>query len=305
MKPQAFLFDCDGTTVQSESLAMKVALDTAYGHFGKDYDPTLISFLSGKSFRQICDAVEENVGEKIPAAAYPALDKKQLHDTIAVLAADVTPVPGIVPQLQRLQTEGKPCAIVTSSPLERVEPCIDRVQDDGKTLRPYFPQVFSAEDPKIFPEGPRNKPDPSIYLHAAKTLGVEPGQSLAFEDSLSGVRSAVRAGIPVVAIVGADHITDKEARAGQLRAAAAQPGEGFQGVPDIIVMHHWDELPAVESALARSASYQDAVQLYNLENSREKSAPSKSAVPEAAYQRAPVAQSLTAADLHRAAARTQ
>jgi beta-phosphoglucomutase-like phosphatase (HAD superfamily) len=44
------------------------------------------------------------------------------------------------------------------------------------------------------------KPAPDLYLTACERLGVEPGQVLAFEDSLVGVNSAKAAGVTVVGI---------------------------------------------------------------------------------------------------------
>lgn len=44
------------------------------------------------------------------------------------------------------------------------------------------------------------KPAPDIYLAAARRIGVKPEQCLAFEDALSGVKSAKAAGMFVVAV---------------------------------------------------------------------------------------------------------
>ncbi len=46
----------------------------------------------------------------------------------------------------------------------------------------------------------RPKPYPDVYLAACRELGVAPGDAIAFEDSPSGVRSAVDAGLTVVGV---------------------------------------------------------------------------------------------------------
>ena len=46
----------------------------------------------------------------------------------------------------------------------------------------------------------RGKPHPAVYLSAARRLGVPPEACLAFEDSVAGVRSALAAGLRVVAV---------------------------------------------------------------------------------------------------------
>jgi HAD superfamily hydrolase (TIGR01509 family) len=46
----------------------------------------------------------------------------------------------------------------------------------------------------------RGKPAPDVYLAAARGLGVEPGSCVAIEDSSSGLRAAVAAGMAVIAV---------------------------------------------------------------------------------------------------------
>jgi mannitol-1-/sugar-/sorbitol-6-/2-deoxyglucose-6-phosphatase len=57
-----------------------------------------------------------------------------------------------------------------------------------------FDAVVSADDVE------RGKPDPAIYLHAARLLGVTARECLVFEDSPGGVRAARGAGMHVIAI---------------------------------------------------------------------------------------------------------
>jgi mannitol-1-/sugar-/sorbitol-6-/2-deoxyglucose-6-phosphatase len=57
-----------------------------------------------------------------------------------------------------------------------------------------FDVVVSAD------EVTRGKPDPAIYLHAARALGCAPRDCLVFEDSPGGVRAARAAGMQVIAI---------------------------------------------------------------------------------------------------------
>ena len=49
-------------------------------------------------------------------------------------------------------------------------------------------------------EVPHGKPEPDVYLEAARRLGYEPGRCLVVEDSLNGVRAAKRAGMTCVLV---------------------------------------------------------------------------------------------------------
>ncbi len=44
------------------------------------------------------------------------------------------------------------------------------------------------------------KPDPEIYLTAARMVGVEPARCVVFEDALAGIEAGLRAGMTVVAL---------------------------------------------------------------------------------------------------------
>jgi sugar-phosphatase len=61
-------------------------------------------------------------------------------------------------------------------------------------LADRFQVVLTAEDEE------HGKPDPAVYVSAARVLGVTPERCLAVEDSVNGVRSAKAAGMVCVAI---------------------------------------------------------------------------------------------------------
>ncbi|MCK8496451.1 HAD family hydrolase [Myxococcus fulvus] len=91
--------------------------------------------------------------------------------------------------LSRLRAAGIPMAIATAAPEGNRALVID-----GLGLRPVFQRIVGAE------EVSRGKPFPDIFLAAARGLGVDPSECLAFEDAILGVMSARDAGMPVVGI---------------------------------------------------------------------------------------------------------
>lgn len=108
-------------------------------------------------------------------------------------AEGIAPYPGSVALLDVLQTAGTPIAVVSSS-----KNAVEVLEAAG--LRDRFPVVMDgvvAERDHL-----ASKPAPDVFAEAARLLGVDPGRSVAVEDALSGVRSAVAAGYAVV--VGVD-----------------------------------------------------------------------------------------------------
>ena len=80
-------------------------------------------------------------------------------------------------------------AIASSSMPEIIEAAVDLLD-----ARDLFQALVSAEGEA------HGKPHPAVYLAAAKRLGLEPGQCIAFEDSVFGLQSAKAAGMHCVAV---------------------------------------------------------------------------------------------------------
>jgi beta-phosphoglucomutase-like phosphatase (HAD superfamily) len=58
----------------------------------------------------------------------------------------------------------------------------------------YFQAIAGSEDVE------KGKPSPDVYLHAARKLQIDPKDCIAFEDTPSGIRAALAAGMRVVAL---------------------------------------------------------------------------------------------------------
>jgi len=137
----------------------------------------------------------------------------------------------VIEQLQSLKKEDKyGLAVVSSSALSRVVASIKKTE-----MEKFFPadHVFSAATslPK-----PTSKPDPAVYLHACKVIGVEPGQCVAIEDSKSGATAAMRAGIPLIGYVGPYLEEGKEHQ----EKIAKMLKEECKAT---VIMYNWNEFP--------------------------------------------------------------
>lgn len=81
-----------------------------------------------------------------------------------------------------------PQAVASSAPLENIYQILEILD-----LQMYFQAVISGSPN-------HSKPQPTVFLMAADTLGVQPQRCLVVEDSPSGIEAAHRANIPVIAI---------------------------------------------------------------------------------------------------------
>ena len=78
----------------------------------------------------------------------------------------------------------------------------------------FGPNVFSAT------QVAHGKPSPDLFLFAARGMGVDPGDCLVIEDSVSGVAAARAAGMTVFGFVGGGHFASPD-EAAELTAAGA------------------------------------------------------------------------------------
>jgi beta-phosphoglucomutase-like phosphatase (HAD superfamily) len=154
--------------------------------------------------------------------------KAEEDAVIAKLEAKASPCEGAMEELNKLRESKKyGMAVVSSSALRRVRASIVKVGQHH-----FFPHefVFSAATSL---DKPTTKPDPAIYLHACKTIGVKPEECVAIEDSKSGATAAFRAGIPCIAYVGSYHGEKKQK---EVAGVLTGPGVGCKNV-----MWHWKE----------------------------------------------------------------
>ena len=93
---------------------------------------------------------------------------------------------------------------------------------------------FSAEDSLPVPT---SKPDPAVYVHAGRVLGVEGSHGLAVEDSVPGVTSAVAAGyyaVGNVMFVPADERQDRTREL--LDAGAVAVTDSWRALADFLIL---------------------------------------------------------------------
>lgn len=108
---------------------------------------------------------------------------RELYDPV------MEPAPGLTELLAALREAGVKIAVGSSAPRVNVDFVLRRCGIEG-----YFDAVASGSEIR------RSKPDPEVYLLAARKLGVAPGDCVVFEDAFVGMEAARNAGAKVVAI---------------------------------------------------------------------------------------------------------
>jgi HAD superfamily hydrolase (TIGR01509 family) len=106
-----------------------------------------------------------------------------------IFRSHAKPPAGLMPLIEKCRRAAIPMAVASSAMKKNVDLVVDALG-----LRPYFRVCIDGD------QVARPKPDPEIYLLAARRLGVQPSRAVAFEDSFVGIEAAHLAGMKSVAI---------------------------------------------------------------------------------------------------------
>jgi len=198
--PRAALFDLDGTLVDSEPRSF-AAWTRLFDAHGVPADEAVIRGFTG---RRGVDAIA-SVLHLFPGATAEALNAEALG-YLREGDLPLEPHPGAVELVRRTTEAGVPLALVTSGGRAYAEAALAAVG-----VREFFGVLVTADD---VTDG---KPHPQGYLQACDRLGVDPAESVAFEDAPAGVAAVRAAGSRCVAVTtthgrdqlgGADLVVD-------------------------------------------------------------------------------------------------
>ncbi len=218
MGKAAFLFDLDGTLVDSvyqHVLAWREALEKA------DIELSVwrIHRRIGMSGGLFVNALLRETGRRVTPEK--AVYIQQLHEeAYKRLVTQVRPLPGARELLAYLSQIGVPWAIATSGRLETARLTLEVLRID-----PRVPVITRDQVPHA-------KPDPDLFLTAAKALGVEIGTSVVVGDSVWDLLAARRARALGVGLLSGGYGQDELERAGAYRV--------YQDPDDLL--RHLDEV---------------------------------------------------------------
>jgi len=182
---QLVIFDCDGVLIDSEPIANRVFAEQL-AKVGMPMTPDEVWHAFVGNSRDRCIAMAgEMRGAPLPAGFAQMWDDA-LH---RALDAEARPVDGVPELLRALPV---PYCVASNG-----EPTHMRRGLAAAGLMPLVEgRLFSAA------EVAHPKPAPDVYLHAARSMGVDPACCAVVEDTPTGTRAALAAGMRVFAYVG-------------------------------------------------------------------------------------------------------
>jgi HAD superfamily hydrolase (TIGR01509 family) len=210
--PQGIIFDCDGVLVDSEPIANAMLVEIL-GEHGMDLtvEDSMRLFL-GRSWASILGIIEEHFGRPAPNA----LSEEYRTRLRVELDRSLTPIPGVPEALEALG--GLPRCVASSGEPDKIRHSLTVT---GLIAHFDDAHLFSATMVE------HGKPAPDLFLHAARTMGFDPGRAVVVEDSLPGVQAGVAAGMRVLGYA-------PDGTADALREAGAEVFTAMRDLPHLL-----------------------------------------------------------------------
>lgn len=181
-KTKHFIFDMDGVIIDSTPEVEAFWEDWARKENVPFDDGIVIKYIHGRTSRETI----QNLFAKSTAEVRQSISE-------AATAFDLNMRPGLIKGagdfLKQLYGFGYSLGLVTSSPKDRIKILLEL-----HNIYHVFENIISGDDIT------NGKPDPEPYLKMAAVMNVEPAECVVFEDSNSGIQSALAAGMGVVTV---------------------------------------------------------------------------------------------------------
>ena len=188
-KYKCVIFDCDGVLVDSETISNTILADMAKENGANiDLDYAMNNF-KGNSFKGCLKLIESLVKKPLPKT----FEKEFRQRTFKAFKKDIKPIEGVKDVLENLNIA---YCVASSGPENKI-----KLNLEVTGLLKYFndKHIFSCFSIKKW------KPEPDIFLLAAKTMGFNPSECVVIEDSLLGVEAAKKGGFDVFGFAAHDY----------------------------------------------------------------------------------------------------
>ena len=203
----AFLFDLDGTLVDSVYNHVR-AWHLALREQGLELSVWRIHRKIGMSGGLFTAQLQRELGRAIDDATTQRLRDRHA-ELFREISQDVPPLPGAIELLKELTKQGLPWAIATSGHMRTAETNLRSLQID-----PEEATVVTRDMVRYA------KPDPDLFVEAAKRLGTTTRGSYVIGDSIWDMIAAARCGALGIGLLSGGYGAEELERAGALRVYA-------------------------------------------------------------------------------------
>jgi HAD superfamily hydrolase (TIGR01509 family) len=184
-RPAAVLFDCDGVLVDSEAVANgAIADDLTERGWAMSMETAKLAFM-GTALPDMVPRIERHLGRSLP----PDWSRQIVARIIARYDAGVLDaIPGAQAAVEAVAAAGLPMAVASNSGRDELR--------NKAGIFPFFRHFRGRL--LCFEDVARPKPEPDLYIAAARLCGADPRDCVVVEDSVTGARAGLAAGCRVL-----------------------------------------------------------------------------------------------------------
>lgn len=208
------IFDMDGVLIDSERQSNEGWLWAA-GQLGVDMPMWLIDSFKGAPAELCCKFFDDYCNGVID---YWEAKELRTQHVYKIRETEGIPVKkGVKDIFEYIRNNGLKCAVATSTRRESAEKTLHEIG-----VWDYLDAVVYGDEVE------RGKPEPDIFLRAAKAIGVNPSEAVVVEDSINGIKAGYAAGMRVV------HIPDTIAIDDDIRKLTYMVCDDLNGLIDVV-----------------------------------------------------------------------
>ena len=208
------IFDMDGILIDSERQSNEGWLWAA-GQLGVDMPMWLIDSFKGAPAELCCKFFDDYYKGVID---YWEAKELRTQHVYKIRETEGIPVKkGVKDIFEYIRNNGLKCAVATSTRRESAEKTLHEIE-----VWDYLDAVVYGDEVE------HGKPEPDIFLRAAKAIGVNPSEAVVVEDSINGIKAGYVAGMRVV------HIPDTIAIDDDIRKLTYMVCDDLNGLIDVV-----------------------------------------------------------------------
>lgn len=195
-EPSLIIFDCDGVLVDSEPLSLSTLADLLRRLGLAIDDQDAIDRFRGRRIAECLAEVEQQFDYRLPAG----FEERFREEAAKRFVTDLQAVQGVAQALDSIYV---PTCVASSAPLKKIRLTLSLTG----LLDRFDGRIFSAYEIGAW------KPDPTLFMHAARVMGAPSSRTVVIEDSVVGVQAGVAAGMTVLGFAPGERMNEL-ARAG-------------------------------------------------------------------------------------------
>ncbi|MFH6936633.1 HAD family hydrolase [Flavobacterium sp. FlaQc-30] len=190
---KCIIFDCDGVLVDTEKIGNGVLLEMASEHgFEMKIEDAYRNF-NGRKLKDCFKYIEETIDKELPET----FESEFRQRSFDAFKTQVKPMEGVLEFINKLKI---PYCVASSGPVEKI--CLNL--EVAGLLDKFENKLFSSYQIGSW------KPEPGIFLHAAKEMGFDVKDCIVIEDSVAGVRAGIDGGFKVYGFANGYNDNDLE-----------------------------------------------------------------------------------------------